>query len=142
MARPKGSKNKPKAEAEATDEQVKPGEVKQMISAGRLKKLLAAKRSTKKDVGELNGTLGQLLREAQENHNLHRKAFAVAHTLDMMENEKIRDFLDHLEYYLDISGIQKRADSVMKMDLSGEEGEGDDDDDGESNVVDHPSRAA
>lgn len=136
--RPKGSKNK---RPEAETEQVKSSDVKSVISAGKLKKLMAAKRSTTNDMHELAGTLGQMIKDAIENNHLHRKAFGVICVLDKMENEKLRDFLDHFEYYLDVSGIGKRADSVMRMNLGEKNDEAENDDD-DTNVVQMPKDAA
>ena len=37
-----------------------------------------------------------------------------------MEPEKLADFLDHLDYMLDISGLEKRAESVQWLPLAEE----------------------
>lgn len=129
---------------EATAKQIKaPADPSKhaVISQSKLVNLMKMKRGAKKDTGEINGRVGEAIASAAENHNLHRKAFSVIMTLDNMEPEKIADFLDHFNYYLDISGINKRAESVMRMNM----GEGaDPDDDGESaetNVTKFPAAA-
>lgn len=96
---------------------VKPSDVKQVITQTKLVNLMKAKRGAAKDTGEINGRVGEMIASAVENQHLHRKAFGTIMQLDRMEPEKVADFLDNFHYYLDISGIQKRADSVMKMDL-------------------------
>lgn len=106
-----------------------------VISQSKLTSLMKAKRGATKDTAEINGQLGNLIREAVENNHLHRKAFSTICVLDKMENEKIADFLMHFEYYLDISGIKKRADAVMKMPLE-------DGDEGDGNVHPFPGQAA
>ena len=120
MAR--GRKPKDETEQEADDRtqakaSVKPGEVKEMISQNKLMNLIKTKRSSTKETAEINGRVGQAIADAVEKNHLHRKAFGVICALDRMEPEKIADFLDHFRYYLDISGIEKRAGSVMRMQL-------------------------
>jgi predicted alpha/beta-fold hydrolase len=104
---------KPKPPTEAA----KPSDVTKVISTNKLKNLLKEKRAAKKDTAEIAGALGQKIANAVESDHLHRKAFNVISQLDMMEAEKIRDFLDNFEYYLDVSGIKERADAVNPMDL-------------------------
>lgn len=113
----------------------KPSEVKKMISASKLKSLMAAKRSAKKDTAEISGQVGQLIRDAQENNYLHRKAFGTICQLDAMEPEKVRDYLDHFEYYLDVSGIKKRADAAPRLPMGDGPGEDGEDDESESDNV-------
>ena len=123
----------------------KPSEVKKMISGAKLKNLMAAKRSAKKDTAEISGQVGQMIRDAQENNHLHRKAFGTICQLDAMEPEKIRDYLDHFNYYLDVSGINKRAEAAPRLPMGDEPGAGADDDEDEaanSNVARFPGTAA
>lgn len=128
---------------QAKTTQAKPSEVKKMISGAKLKNLMAAKRSAKKDTAEISGQVGQMIRDAQENNHLHRKAFGTICQLDAMEPEKIRDYLDHFEYYLDVSGIKKRAEAAPRLPMGDEPG-GDDDEGDEtesSNVARFPTAA-
>lgn len=121
MAR--GSKGVKKGGA---SDKAKPSEVKKVISGSKLKNLMAAKRSAKKDTAEIAGQLGQMIRDAVENNHLHRKAFGTIVMLDNMEPEKVLDFLDHFNYYLDVSGIQKKAEAAPRLPMGdgpGEEGE-------------------
>lgn len=101
--------------AEETSEAVKPSEVIVSISEKKLKALLNFARSTKKDMQELGGQLGQRIANAVENDHLHRKAFSIVRTLDRMEPEKLAECLDCLDHYLDISGIRERASKVQRM---------------------------
>jgi hypothetical protein len=118
----------------------KPSEVKEMISQTKLMNLLKAGRTAKKDVAEINGRFGEAVANAVENHNLERKSFGWIRQLDAMEPEKIADVLDNFEYYLDVSGIQKRRESVMRMDLK-EKPAADDADPEDTNVTKFPAPA-
>lgn len=122
MPRGKKGNEKPVSEKDTARRlpEVKPGEVKQVISQSKLVNLMKAKRGAKKDAGEINGRVGQMIADAVENNHLHRKAFGWITQLDQMEPEKIADLLDSFEYYLDIGGINKRRESVMRMNLGAE----------------------
>lgn len=117
MARGKKPKDEAEQAAAPKQEKVKPSETKQVISQSALVNLIKAKRGAKKDTGEINGRVGQMIADAVENKHLHRKAFATIMQLDGMEPEKLADFLDNFDFYLDITGIRKRAESVMRMNL-------------------------
>lgn len=122
------------ASTSTTDEKKTPTQRAGQISQKKLKTLLAECRSAYKDTREINGELGAKIKDAIENENLHKKAFATIRSLDRMEPEKLADFLDMFEYYLDISGLKKRAEDVMKMDFN-DDGQGE----GKSNVAPFPS---
>jgi len=124
-----------------TTEKVKPSEVKKVISGQKLKNLMAAKRSAKKDTAEIAGQVGQMIRDAVENNHLHRKAFATIVTLDAMEPEKVRDFLDHFDYYLDVSGIKKKAEAAPRLPMGDGPGEDDEEESEGDNVHKFPAAA-
>lgn len=144
MARGKKKDGEDGAQAPPKTTAAKPSEVKKMISGAKLKNLMAAKRSAKKDTAEISGQVGQMIRDAQENNHLHRKAFGTICQLDPMESEKVRDYLDHLDYYLDVSGIRKRADAAPRLPMGDGPGEDDVDGDGTEQEPDnvHRFRAA
>lgn len=112
-------------EPEETKEDVKPSEVRASIGAKKLKSLMSAARSSAKDMSAISGTLGQKIAAAVENDHLHRKAFSVVRQADKLEPEKLAEFLDCLEHYLDISGLNERASKVQSMSFGpgGEAGE-------------------
>lgn len=143
MARKKKGEGEQGSEAETAKQIKAPADLSKhaVISQSKLVNLMKMKRGAKKDTGEINGRVGEAIAAAAENHNLHRKAFAVIMTLDNMEPEKIADFLDHFNYYLDISGINKRAESVMRMNLGEGEGSDDDGEPAETNVTKFPAAA-
>lgn len=134
-------KKSKKAKAAASDdggEQVKASEVQKMISGPALKKLMSAKRSATQDVAEINGSLGSEIKEAVKNKRVHKKALAMIFALDRLEPEALSNLMDHFEYYYDVSGLKKRADSVQRLPME----EGDDDGEGEeSNVTQFPAAA-
>ena len=58
-------------------------------------------------------------------------AIAWARMADRLEPEKLADLFDHFEHYCEVLGLNKRAKSVMRMDLN-DDGKGEDD--GETDV--------
>lgn len=132
MARPKGSKNKPKAaKAAAGKAKSKPKakaqpapkpqqavtgkDVTGMITKSVLNDILVTDKRVKKNQGELAGELGSKIASAVERFGTNRKALGIIRTLNRMEPEKIADFLDHFDYMLDISGIEERAAAVQRL---------------------------
>lgn len=118
------------------------------ISQRKLKILMSDCRKAYKDSREIAGELGNKIRDAVENENLHKKAFAVIRSADRMEPEKLAEFFDCLDYYRDISGLNERASKVMRMDFD-DDGRGNDDDgddgadgDTESNVRPFPAQTS
>lgn len=118
------SKKKTRAKSRpAAATKVKPSEVKPAISQQKLRSLMASNRRAKNDIAEIAGGLGSEIKTAVEKHHLHRKAFNVIKQGDRMEPEKLADFLDCLEHYLDISGLNERAAQVQRLALDdGEKG--------------------
>jgi hypothetical protein len=88
-----------------------------------LKELLALARTTKNNVAEMAGTLGQAIANAVENKHLHRKAFRSVVAEDRMEPDKLADFYDHQEYYRDVLGLHERAKNAPRLPMEGEEAE-------------------
>jgi hypothetical protein len=87
------------------------------IGVKALKDLLALARSTKADVSELAGTLGQAIANAVESKHLHRKAFRSVVAEDRMEPDALADFYDAQEYYRDVLGLNERARSAPRLAL-------------------------
>ena len=80
------------------------------ISQSKLRSLMASARSTKADIAEIAGNFGEEVKAAVENNHLNRKVFRQITALDRMEPEKLKLWLEDFEHYLDISGLQARAD--------------------------------
>ncbi len=98
-------------------------QVSVLINANQLTSLLKANRSISKQTAELTGSLREKIAYAKEKQGLHPKAFAIIKQIDKMEPEAALEMWTHLEAYLDMSGMKKKMDSVMRMDL-GDEGPG------------------
>jgi hypothetical protein len=120
-------KRKP-AKKQAPTEPVRSSEVRQQIAPTKLRELMRSARTANKDMQEIAGTLGAEVKAAVEKHHLHRKAFSVCKTADRMEPEKLLEFLDSLDYYLDVSGLRKRAESAQRLALGAPATAGEDDD--------------
>src|SRR5579859_92154 len=102
------------------------------ISQQKRESLMATARGAKKDIAEISGSLGEQIKTAVENNHLNRKVFRQIVALDRMEPATLRRWLEDFEHYLDISGLQARADSAPELPIAGEE-------DGEDNVKPFPS---
>jgi ribosome-binding protein aMBF1 (putative translation factor) len=92
-------------------------------SEGILKSLLRTKRRTAETANEANSDYGTAVRSAVEKHALDKKAWGFAVQLDKMEPEKLARTLDHIEHYIDVLGLQARADQVQDLPLGGEKEE-------------------
>lgn len=113
----------PKKPTETTTEQAKPSEVQAVITKAKLKSILASARKTKADVDEIVGTHREQIANAVEKHHLHKGVFATIKRLDRMEPEKLAEWLSCFDHYLDISGLEARADSVERMALGDQPGD-------------------
>jgi hypothetical protein len=129
-----------KATAEAPPETAKSSEIAKQIGAAKLKRLLSIAANSHKDSQEIAGTLGQKIAHACEHDHLHRKAFATLKAMDRMTPEKLADYWDTLQYYVEISGLGERAASAPAFDLAARraQGEGGDDPEDPDNPRDEP----
>ena len=89
------------------------------IGKSKLKTLLSTARSTYREQHRVGGELGQAIANAVENDHLHRKAFSFIRAADRMEPEELADYLDHIELYLDMSGLKERAESAPRLQIEG-----------------------
>lgn len=142
--KPKGDEPKKEPDAPAT-EAVKPSETMAMPGEKKLRTLMNSARSSSKEVKSINGAYREKVGEAVEDHHLHPKAWAAAVKEDKMEGEDLADYYDHLDYYRDVLGLNKRAEDATKnMDFGagkeGEETEDKDEDDGK--VTKFPAQTA
>ncbi len=104
-------------------EAAKPGEVLKMIPGKALASILALDKRTKTAQSELAGELGAKIANACETYGTNRKALGVIRQLNRMEPEKLADFLDHFDYMLDVSGLEKRAEAVQRLPMGDGPGE-------------------
>lgn len=114
-----------KAEEEATG-------VSEEISEKKLKSLLASARSNDKDVRELSGSINSKIATAVENDNLHKKAFSTIRAADRMTPEKLADWWDHVQLYMDLSGLSERAKSAPRLRLEPDKEEADEENAGKA----------
>jgi uncharacterized membrane protein len=84
-------------------------------------------RTAKADAKEITSALADAIKTAAEKHHLHKKVFRQMVALDRMEPEELRHYLDTFDHYLDISGLQGRAEAVQPMNFEGEKGGEDED---------------
>lgn len=116
MARKKSEpKQETKPETEAAKFLCTPG--------NKVKSLLRAAKKTKEQTQSIAGEYGQMVANAVENDHLHRKAFSFAKQLHQMTDEKLAECLTHLDYYLDVSGVNDRVAKVGRLDLGDQPGE-------------------
>lgn len=108
---------KVKPDKKVPTDRVKPSEVSRQIGARKLRELIATACAASNDMREIAGSLGAEIKDAAENHHLHKKAFAA----DRMEPEKLAEFLDCLDYYLDVTGLRDRASKVQRLPMGDED---------------------
>lgn len=65
------------------------------------------------DMTESRGELGQFIKEAEEKHNIHRKAFKLIRQLDRMDQTKLAEFLRHFDHYRDVVALDDKAGTDM-----------------------------
>jgi hypothetical protein len=94
-------------------------DVSKMITAVALDRILKLDKRTKGQQAELAGELGSEIAKAVERFGTNRKALGIIRTLNRMEPEKLADFLDHFDYMLDVSGLEKRAEQVQRLPMDG-----------------------
>lgn len=121
---------------------VKPSEASAMISASKLKSLLSEGRKMAEKTSEAAGEFGSMLKAAVEKNGLNKTAFGWIRRLDKMEPEKLANVLDHFDYYLDISGIEKRADQVQRLPNIDQPAEVEDESASKTNVRPFPAPSA
>lgn len=125
------------AAAETENESAKPTHAAQLIGASALKGLLRAKKATQAEVDETLGSYRSKLAYAVEKQHLHKKAYATLVQMDRMEPEKLAEYFDTLQAYMDMAGITKRIESVGRLPLA-DSRDGEDDD----NTDEQPAAAA
>jgi hypothetical protein len=93
------------------------------ISDAKLKKLVKAKASAKKQTREINGAVGGQIADAIENENLDKVAFSMACRLEAMSPEKLWTTLPALLHYINVMELEKKATSAPTLPVE-EDGEG------------------
>lgn len=96
-------------------EKVTADETVKMIPAKKAKELLQTMRKGRRDQTQIAGQVGSEIKAAVERYGCNRKVIRLAHQLDGMEPEELADYLDELEYWLDVTGLKKRAESAPRF---------------------------
>jgi hypothetical protein len=65
------------------------------------------------DLAESRGELGSFVKEAEDKHNIHRKAFKLTRQLDRMDPTKLAEFLRHFDHYRKIVDLDTKAGMDM-----------------------------
>ena len=96
-------------------EQAKPSEAEPQIGQKKLRSLLKAATDADKDQREIAGGINGRIADAVENDHLHKKAFSEIRKRARMTPEKLADYVDTLELYMDMSGLTERAKSAPRL---------------------------
>lgn len=108
---------------QATLKAIPSGEVKKALPAGELRELMTAYKGMRKRSGALASGYASAVATAADRYNLGtegKMALALVQKLDMKETRQIGDFLDWLDYMLDVSGILERVEGEPKLPLDAE----------------------
>lgn len=93
----------------------------QQIGVNDFKNLVRRCGSLKKQGRTLAGEAGEMIKNAIENKNLDRVAFAIFRKLDDMAVEKLATTLACLDYYIDVGGLQKKIDDQPQLNIARQE---------------------
>src|SRR5580698_4573766 len=95
-------------------------------SPAKLKSLIKAGESTKKQTSEISGAFGGLVNEAVEKFNLDKTAFSMVRRLHALSAEKLNRTLPALLAYIDDLNLEERAASAPSLGIEGDKEEGED----------------
>lgn len=129
-----------KPEPEAT-EQVKPSEVRQVISSKKLKEVLNAKKDLRSDVQGMNSTFGDMVKRITQKTPFSKKVLGFLSVLWDMTPERLALELEDLEHGLEASGLNAKAATAPTLGL-GKEEETDEEEPASTNVRGFPNRAS
>jgi hypothetical protein len=90
------------------------------ISKSKLAKLVKMKAGTKKQVGEINGTFGDQVKDAVAKENLRPWAFRTVCALDAMSPEKLYYEYHALMSYMENLSIEDKANKAPPLPVSDE----------------------
>lgn len=113
----KPSKAKSKTKAPAA----KPRSKAAQIGVQDFKNLVRRCANSKKQASEISGEIGNLIKNAVENKNLDRTAFAMFRKLDAMSVERLATTLACLDYYIDIGELEKKIEKAPTLPIARQE---------------------
>ncbi len=76
----------------------------------KFKETLASYNTMKSDMDSARGEMGSLLKNAEDQHQLHRKAFKDVQKLEKMDAAKRADYLRAFNAYLKYLGLDAQPD--------------------------------
>jgi hypothetical protein len=94
-----------------------PAGTREVTSQQKLRKLLSTYRSAQGDIDEITESLRTETSNAVEKHHLHRRAFNMIKALDKLSPEKLAEWSEHFEHYMEISGLNERIASAPSLAL-------------------------
>lgn len=101
----------------------KSADVTRLVPGDTLRSLMKAKRSAKRETDKINGAIGERLQKAKDDKHLRLDLFREMMRLDRMEGEELADYEAQREYYMEESGLTKRAaDATGNLDFGAGEG--------------------
>lgn len=126
-AEARAKKNRPKETPKPTATQAAVNKGYKLISQNDLRNLLKQCAGLKDDLDETTGILREKIAYAVDKKNLHKKAFAELRKLNKMEAEKLADYWDTLQAYMEMAGLMERMESVARLPLEDGKKGGDED---------------
>lgn len=75
-----------------------------------LKEHLRTMNASKAEMDEIRGDMGAMVKNAENDHNIHRGAFKQAMKLKNMDETKRAEFLAHLDHYREVFDLDAQQD--------------------------------
>lgn len=116
-AEARAKKNKPKETPKPTATEAAVNKGYKLISQNDLRNLLKQCAGLKDDLDETTGILREKIAYAVDKKNLNKKAFGELRKLNKMEAEKLADYWDTLQAYMEMAGLMERMESVSRLPL-------------------------
>lgn len=73
------------------------------------KTLVSRANALEADMTSSRGELGAFVKDAEDKHNLHRKAFKLTRQLERMDDTKLAEFLRHFDHYRNLLKLDDKA---------------------------------
>lgn len=116
-AEARAKKNRPKEEPKTTATQAAVNKGYKLISQNNLRNLLKQCAGLKEDLDYTTGILREKIAYAVDKQNLNKRAFAELRKLNKMEAERLADYWDTLQAYMEMAGLMERMESVARLPL-------------------------
>ena len=122
-AKPRKKAARKNAEAEADRPDTAKISEARMTPASDLEKLMRRAMASNKQTSEINGTLGEMIKNAVENKNLDRVAFNWAKAMVKKKDDpgKVQTTLACFDYYRKVFNLDDIADTQGSLDIARQE---------------------